>query len=42
VDIRKRLGDELIAEMIDKIHEFAQDKTVKKKIRPLPVRMDLK
>jgi hypothetical protein len=41
VDIRKRLGDELIAEMNDKIHEFSQDKTVKKKIKPLPMGMDL-
>jgi len=31
VDIRKRLGDELIAETNDKIHEFSQAKTVKKR-----------
>lgn len=40
VEIRKRMGNELLAEMNDKIHEFSQDKTVKKKIKPLPKRMD--
>lgn len=31
VDIRKRLGQELIAEMNQKFHEFFMDRTVKKK-----------
>ena len=31
VDIRKRLGEELIAEMNEKILEFSKDKTVKKR-----------
>ena len=39
VDIRKRLGEELIAEMNDKIHEFSNAGTVKKKIKPLPMGM---
>ena len=39
VDIRKRLGEELIAEMNDKICEFSQNSRLKKKIKPLPVPM---
>jgi hypothetical protein len=42
VDIRKRLGEELIAEMNEKILEFSKDKTVKKKIKALPQTMGLK
>ena len=42
VDIRKRLGEELISEMNDKILEFSRDKTVKKKIKALPQMMELK
>ena len=41
VDIRKRLGEELISEMNDKILEFSRDKTVKKKIKALPQMMGL-
>lgn len=40
VEIRKRLGNELLAEMNNKIHEFSQVKALKKKIKPLPRRMD--
>lgn len=40
VEIRKRLSNELLAEMNDKIHEFSQVKALKKKIKPLPRRMD--
>lgn len=36
VDIRKRLGQELISEMNDKLLEIYRDKTVKKKIKILP------
>ena len=39
VDIRKRLGEELIAEMNDKIYKFSKAGTEKKKIKPLPVGM---
>ena len=42
VDIRKRLGEELISEMNDKILEFSRDKTLKKKIKALPQTMGLK
>lgn len=42
VDIRKRLGEELLAEMNDKIYKFSQDSTVKKKIKPLTVPMGLR
>ncbi|WP_439490096.1 transposase [Algoriphagus sp.] len=42
VDIRKRLGEELLAEMSDKIHKFSQDGTVKKKIKPFPVPMGMR
>jgi hypothetical protein len=34
VDIRKRLGDQLLSEMNDKVYEFAQAKTVKKRQIP--------
>jgi len=37
VDIRKRLGEKLLAEMNDKIYEFSQDSRLKKKIKPLPM-----
>jgi hypothetical protein len=42
VDIRKRLGDELLAQMNDKVYEFAQAKTVKKKTNSLPIIRSLK
>lgn len=42
VDIRKRLGEELISEMNDKILEFSTGKTLKKKIKALPQTMGLK
>lgn len=42
VDIRKRLGEELITEMNDKIHKFSQDSTVKKKIKPLPAPLGMR
>jgi hypothetical protein len=42
VDIRKRLGDELLAEMNDKVYEFSQAKTVKKKTNSLPIIRSLK
>lgn len=35
VDIRKRLGEELIAEMNDRICEVSRDSRLKKKIKPL-------
>ena len=37
VDIRKRLGEKLLAEMNDKIYEFSKDSRLKKKIKPLPM-----
>jgi hypothetical protein len=42
VDIRKRLGEELLAEMNDKVYEFSQAKTVKKKTNSLPIIRSLK
>jgi IS5 family transposase len=42
VDIRKRLGEELISEMNDKILKFSGDKTAKKKTKALPQTMGLK
>jgi hypothetical protein len=42
VDIRKRLGDELLAEMNDKVYEFSQAKTEKKKTNSLPIIRSLK
>ncbi|MEB2778296.1 transposase [Algoriphagus sp. D3-2-R+10] len=42
VDVRKRLGEELLAEMNGKIPKFSKAGTVKKKIKPLPVPMGMR
>lgn len=41
VDIRKRLGEELIHEMNERIHEFSKSAPSKKKIKPLPIPLEI-